>query len=666
MKPRALLLALLLSGGWAWAQDPTGRADSRTDNFGNDVVYYLMIDRFRDGDPRNNVPHWAFLDRPDATPEEARHRALNRALLPLMYDPTGRMLGHYQGGDLQGVLDGLDYLADLGVTKLILSPVCDNANGILLGERPFYVYRGEDDTSTPPPISWYITGYHGYWTRDWFVIDEHFRSPDDEGGDPYRLFKEILLEAGKRGIGVMLDITLNQSSIPETPGVEAIQDDGTIVDADAQAFGQLSIFPDDGSIYKFGRLLHRYRPDEEVPDLFERPWLSWYHRPGFLIDFTNPTLHQLYDGRLAGDMPDLRQETWPMRHYLLDAVSFWAKLQAPGGPRLAGYRVDAIKHVRVNFWLDMEDTYRREVPGGALLGEFFGGGYRDPQSVDFMDRTQQFTIYDFELSLALRNFFAGERNWLGRAPYIRRLVQGHGGKSYLPETLRTVLNPAGLFVIPPQALEVITPAASRDMAVFLENHDLPRLRTAHPRMTDAAYESALRFLFTVRGVPYLNYGTEIGLGLPWNPAYVGTFGIGGDPFNRPMMIFPGEPGWNDRLHQTTRAMARLRRDYPVLRHGASRFLDPPNSDYSNDLFMVREDEEALAAAPSILYCFSTNGGTFPLSQRRLNQAPSLVNAETGEELRPDGKGRFHVRLRPEHSAVFIIRPKPSAPATEAD
>jgi len=277
--------------------------------------------------------------------------------------------------------------------------------------------------------------------------------------------------------------------------------------------------------------------------------------------------------------------------------------------------------------------------------------------VDFLDKTQRFTIYDFELSLAMGRYFARDRGWLGRAPYIRRLVLGDNEGSPLPEAVRQSLNPAGLFHLSEQARQVLTPEVARGLVTFLENHDFPRLRTQYPDMTDAAYRSALRFLFTVRGVPVLVYGAETGLGLPWDPRHNGLFGIGGDPFNRPLMVFPGTEGWNESIHQTVRAMAKLRKSMPVLRTGSSRFIDPGGSDYSNDLFMVREDEKHPHENPAILFAYSTKGGTFPVLASEMHGATALRNWETGELLTASSEGVMNVQLGPEESAVFVTEPQ---------
>ncbi len=187
---------------------PSARASRPGDwmtykNFKNDVIYYLIVDRFYDGYRGNNVPLWAF-------PGKSELHAWHRKRLPLMFDFDRDLLLHdpaflktdvqgeidtaekaaafafdisdpnralriiselntlnrnkkndalalMQGGDIQGIIDKLDYLSDLGVTLIMLNPVFDNLTGVMK--------RG-DGTAT--------SAYHGYWTTDWYRLDEHY------------------------------------------------------------------------------------------------------------------------------------------------------------------------------------------------------------------------------------------------------------------------------------------------------------------------------------------------------------------------------------------------------------------------------------------------------------------------------------------------------------
>lgn len=114
-----------------------------------DLIYFVLIDRFNDGDESNN----GFSD----------------------YSDSPNDLKHYLGGDLQGVIDKLDYIQGLGATTLWLSPVVDN--------EPF--------------------GYHGYWTQDFYKVNPHFGNMDT--------LKTLVEEAHKRDIKVLLDYIVNHT-----------------------------------------------------------------------------------------------------------------------------------------------------------------------------------------------------------------------------------------------------------------------------------------------------------------------------------------------------------------------------------------------------------------------------------------------------------------------
>ena len=87
----------------------------------DDLIYFILTDRFNDGDESNNY---------DVDKKDPRKR---------------------HGGDLRGIIDKLDYIEDLGATAIWLTPVMEN---------------GKD-------------GYHGYWIHDFYEIEPHLGTMDD-------------------------------------------------------------------------------------------------------------------------------------------------------------------------------------------------------------------------------------------------------------------------------------------------------------------------------------------------------------------------------------------------------------------------------------------------------------------------------------------------------
>ncbi|MFC5467399.1 pullulanase [Cohnella suwonensis] len=119
-------------------------------------IYFALTDRFADGDPTNNA-------NVDKSHLEA-----------------------YHGGDFKGMIDKLDYLKELGINTLWITPIVDNIDfnkGVDWGGKQY--------------------GYHGYWAQSFTELDEHL-------GD-LATFKQLIDKAHDKGIKIMVDVVLNHA-----------------------------------------------------------------------------------------------------------------------------------------------------------------------------------------------------------------------------------------------------------------------------------------------------------------------------------------------------------------------------------------------------------------------------------------------------------------------
>ena len=373
MRPVSLLIRLLCSIGLLLCLlSPPALAESSfpsaRGNLGNDVLYYIVVDRFFDAEPGNNVPDFAFAASPDDQPSEQLYKAMNRLMLSHTYDPSRRYMGMYWGGDLQGVTQKLDYLKDLGITKIILSPIQDNANGMFYHpDIDSYLYHEKEDQASDDFYRHISTSYHGYWTKDWYAMEEHYRSPESD--DPYQSFRQLLNAAGERGIGIVLDLTMNQTS----PG--HISTEAPELGSGGSLFGE-SWFADNGNVYQQGKLVATHWD----PKTGERDPNGWFHEPMMIWDFDTASQELIENGQISGGMPDLNQSAPQVEKYFLDAARFWLTFNQEQTP-IAGFRLDAVKHVNYKFWRKFEDTVLEVNPQAVLLGEFFSGGYRNLPSI---------------------------------------------------------------------------------------------------------------------------------------------------------------------------------------------------------------------------------------------------------------------------------------------
>ncbi len=124
------------------------------DDWRDQVIYQIIVDRFDNGDKSNDV-----IDG---------------------IGPDARDLSRHQGGDFAGVLRRLDYLAQLGATTLWLSPIVENVPRTAGGD-----------------------GYHGYWASDFTRINPRFGTLAE--------LRALVDAAHARDIKVMLDVVINHS-----------------------------------------------------------------------------------------------------------------------------------------------------------------------------------------------------------------------------------------------------------------------------------------------------------------------------------------------------------------------------------------------------------------------------------------------------------------------
>ncbi|WP_367883246.1 alpha-amylase family glycosyl hydrolase [Thermococcus peptonophilus] len=194
-----------------------------------------MVDRFYDGNTSNNEP---------------------------FYDPTHSNYRLYWGGDLEGLIEKLDYIKSLGVSMIWVSPLNDNINSLAYGSAP----------------------YHGYWTRDYRRIEEHF------GGD-WNDFRRLVKEAEKRGICVIVDYVLNHSNPVNDGEYGALYDNGTFVtdyfkdtknaEVDPITGIRENIYHHNGNIFTWSGIPLKYANLYGLSDFNQlNPWVDSYLTEG--------------------------------------------------------------------------------------------------------------------------------------------------------------------------------------------------------------------------------------------------------------------------------------------------------------------------------------------------------------------------------------------------
>lgn len=161
----ALIAASAASAAPAAAASPGPLAEVRARTPNQEVVYFVLPDRFENGDPGNDTG------------------GLKGDRLKTGYDPTAK--GFFLGGDLKGLTSRLDYIQGLGATAIWFAPIFKNK--VVQGPK------GDESA-----------GYHGYWVTDFTQVDPHFGSNAD--------FKAFVQAAHARGMKVYMDIIVNHTA----------------------------------------------------------------------------------------------------------------------------------------------------------------------------------------------------------------------------------------------------------------------------------------------------------------------------------------------------------------------------------------------------------------------------------------------------------------------
>ncbi len=127
----------------------------------NASVYFLLLDRFNNGNPRNDTPYGRKKD--------------------------GELLRSFEGGDIAGVIQKIEdgYFDQLGISAIWFTPPVEQVHG--------YTDEGTGKTYA----------YHGYWAKDWTNIDANFGTEDD--------LAKLVKVAHEHGIRILMDVVINHT-----------------------------------------------------------------------------------------------------------------------------------------------------------------------------------------------------------------------------------------------------------------------------------------------------------------------------------------------------------------------------------------------------------------------------------------------------------------------
>jgi len=503
----------------------------------SDVIYLIMPDRFANGDPTN--------DEPAEAPGGSHDRSKARA---------------YHGGDLRGIREHLDYLKDLGVTTLWLTPIVKNGA---------------------------TQDYHGYGAVDLYGVEPHLGS--------LREYQDLVAAAHQQRMKILFDVVPNHVG-PKHP------------------WANKPPLPD----WFHGTVQHHLNSSAPVSGVFYGEGKNQNH--DLFEAFVDPHAparlwRNLTEGWFADTLPDMNTENPMVSQYLLQNAIWWAESSG-----LDGFRVDTLPYVSRQFWSRWHAGLRRIYPQLTTIGEvfhpdasvtsFFAGGRKQYDGID----TGVNTVFDYPMYFVLRDVL------------LKDMPVGR---------IADVLRHDALYPRPD------------DLVTFFGNHDVARFASAEGSSA-AKLKLAFALTLTLRGIPELYYGDEIGM--------AGA----GDPDNR--RDFPG--GWREDkqnafseqgrtreqndLFSYVKDLLRLRREHAALRGGHLWHLFSDDTSY----VFARESEEE-----RLLVVFNNDSKAREIGiTLRDTPLQGLMNATRlfGEGSVKRSGTELHVDEPPQSLSIFIL------------
>ena len=355
----------------------------------SDVIYLLMPDRFANGDPSNDN-HPELMDAHNRKDQDGRH-----------------------GGDLEGIIQHLDYIESLGATAIWSTPLCEDND---------------------PQVS-----YHTYAQSDLYSIDPRYGTNAD--------YKRLADALHQRDMKLIMDYVTN----------------------------------------------HWGKEHWMIKDL---PTTDWIHQwKGFTNTNHRKEIHsdpyaaaidrkELLQGWFVESMPDLNQSQPLLLRYLIQNAIWWIEYAG-----IDGFRIDTFPYNNPQPMVEWLTAIRKEYPNFNVVGE---GWMHDTVHLSYWQENspvaaiQNFNshlpaVMDFKLHDALTTAFKEHNSyWEHGMTRVYKSLQN----DFLYPDINNVL-------------------------IFAENHDTNRINDHYPDLK--TYKRMMSVLLTLRGIPQIYYGSEIGM-----------------------------------------------------------------------------------------------------------------------------------------------------------
>lgn len=495
----------------AESQFPT---NPESDNWQDQTIYFILTDRFFNGDTTND--HVTNLKDQNGNDYDER--------IVLEGQPTSG----YNGGDIEGIRQKLDYIKGLGFTAIWLTPPIKNQ----IAETNFH-------------------GYHGYWASDFTKVDSHMGTLEQ--------YQQFVKEAHEKGLYVIQDVVVNH-----TGDYQKIAKDVTAETMKSNA-GNIP----ESEFYLEQKSVPFNHPEQlpwalnNINDLTYDEWKnnSFFHYNTGITDYTN--LDNMHTHQSA-DLDDMVTESPVVRNLLRGYFRYW--IDKAG---IDGYRIDTALYVEPDFFEgfinDNDPNNMGTRPYGISKGKKdfinFGEAFSQDESVcgSYTKSSSGNERMDGMIYFPLRYAIADTISSGSKTSAIGDVLKNRYEKNYYSNPDRLV--------------------------TFIDNHDMDRWPLT-VKGNKELIKMAYGIIYTIPGIPQVYYGSEQGFdGEDRAGMFKGSFLSPGQ--TQPEDKFDTSNEW----YKYFQTLNKMRKENRVFRYNTLNVLQETNDTAGVFAYIVQEKDE---------------------------------------------------------------------------
>lgn len=462
---------------------PDDKSPASVPKWAKEAIWYqIFVERFRSGDTENDpTPADLSGSYPGMIPDNWKitpwghdwyaHESWLDSVRPKGFNSKIQVRRY--GGDLQGVLDKMDYIQSLGITAIYFNPLNDSPS-LHKYDAANYTHIDRNFGSDPRGDVSIMASETHYDPSTW-----KWTSAD-------KLFLKVIEEFHKRGIRVIMDYSWNHTG---------------------RAFWALNDIRKNGKESKFADWYNITRFDDPATPSDEFMYEGWGgnnpYMPVFKKDIIPP------DDKIMPFEGNLHSES--LKQHIFNVTRRWLDPDGDGDPvdGVDGFRLDVAGEIPMGFWRDYRKVVRSINPEAYLIGEIWWLQWPDTllDPKIFLEGDQYDAIMNYRWYRIARGFFGQAEPVLTPSGFIREIDRINNGISI--ENLQAMMNVTSTHDSPRLSTSIFNKTMDKYNAKPSDN---PDYKINKPdELTRKEQILLLIHQFTFIGAPQIWNGEEAGM-----------------------------------------------------------------------------------------------------------------------------------------------------------